>query len=164
MNNEIKEILNRLNKIVPYADVPKELAYMITNITPQECKTILDYITNLQQENERLNRQLKHYWKYRNDTEQQKEVYDILELGKDLKNLHKHKNTGGLLWIDLPMTLFSSLTSYIRARDVMVEDYKSRIEKAIEYINGTTFFGLRSGKTFMSKYLNELLNILNGKE
>lgn len=42
---------------------------------------------------------------------------------------------------------------------------KSRNEKAIEYINSTTFFGLRSGKTFMSKYLNDLLNILqNGSE
>lgn len=40
---------------------------------------------------------------------------------------------------------------------------KSRIEKAIEYIKGTIFFGLRSGKTIMSKYLNELLNILEGR-
>ena len=44
-----------------------------------------------------------------------------------------------------------------------IDELKSRIEKAVEYINGTTFFGLRSGKTFMSKYLNELLNILNGR-
>ena len=44
-----------------------------------------------------------------------------------------------------------------------IDELKSRIEKAVEYINGTRFFGLRSGKTFMSKYLNELLNILNGR-
>ncbi len=41
--------------------------------------------------------------------------------------------------------------------------YKSRCEKAIEYIKSTTFFGLRSGKTFMSKYLNDLLSILQGE-
>lgn len=48
MKDEIKEILDRLEKIGFYASVPKELAYMTTNITPQECKTVLDYITNLQ--------------------------------------------------------------------------------------------------------------------
>ena len=53
MNNEIKVILDKLNKIVPYASVPKELAYMITSITPQDCKILLDYITNLQEKNER---------------------------------------------------------------------------------------------------------------
>lgn len=61
MNDEIKEILNRLEKIGFYTSVPKELAYMTTNITPQECKTILDYITNLQQENERLKEQVSEY-------------------------------------------------------------------------------------------------------
>lgn len=55
MTDEIKEILERLNKIIPYASVSKELAYMTTNITPQECKTLLDYIITLQEENERLN-------------------------------------------------------------------------------------------------------------
>lgn len=59
MTDEIKEILERLNKIVPYASVPKELAYMTTNITPQECKTLLDYITTLQEENEKLESILK---------------------------------------------------------------------------------------------------------
>ena len=59
MKDEIKKILDRLNKIVPYASVPKELAYMTTNITPQECKILLDYITNLQEENERLRKELE---------------------------------------------------------------------------------------------------------
>ena len=48
MNNEIKEIFDKLNKIVPYANVPKELAYMTISITPQDCKLLLDCITNLQ--------------------------------------------------------------------------------------------------------------------
>ena len=61
MKDEIKEILDKLNKIVPYASVPKELAYMTTNITPQECKTLLDYITNLQEENERLKEEKEDY-------------------------------------------------------------------------------------------------------
>lgn len=81
-----------------------------------EIKEILNYITNLQQENQELNDSVT-WWNNRFNAVQ---------------------------------------------RDY--EDYKSRIEKAVEYINGTTFFGLRTGKTFLSKYLNDLLNILNGKE
>ena len=65
-NDEIKKILDRLEKIGFYASVPKELAYMTTNITPQECKTILDYITNLQQENERLKEENKYLDELRN--------------------------------------------------------------------------------------------------
>ena len=68
MNNEIKVILDKLNKIVPYASVPKELAYMITSITPQDCKILLDYITNLQEENERLKELCDKYEEEHNTT------------------------------------------------------------------------------------------------
>lgn len=49
MNNEIKEILDRLKYIVfnEIIDYGEELSL-------NECKLLLDYITNLQQENERL--------------------------------------------------------------------------------------------------------------
>ena len=53
MTNEIKEILDILERRLPFAVAP-EFAYMTAIITPQECKILLDYITNLQEENERL--------------------------------------------------------------------------------------------------------------
>lgn len=80
MKDDIKEILNRLEKIGFYASVSKELVYMTTNITPQECKTTLDYITNLQEENERLNNENKQYKEY------------IKELKNSLKNYHIKNN------------------------------------------------------------------------
>ena len=99
-------------------------------------KQLLDYITNLQQENERLeheNFSLREYLVIH-----KKSIPNELKKDKDFMEI-----------IDMPT----------------YEDYKSRCEKAIEYINNTTFFGLRSGKTFMSNYLNDLLNILqNGSE
>lgn len=99
--------------------------------TEEKAFKFKDYIKDLQQkveqlekENKRLKRIENHYQKYRNSNEIQQEIYDILELGKHHKNLHQHKNTGGLNWIDLPMTKFSSISSYIRARDLELEDYK----------------------------------------
>ena len=62
---------------------------------------------------------------------------------------------------------FYATSAFLMIDDLKKEndELKHRIEKATEYINNTTFFGLRNGKTFMSKYLNELLNILqNGGE
>ena len=79
MNNEIKEILSRLEKIGYYASVPKELAYMTTNITPQECKTILDYITNLQ---ERIDKAIDYIEEKGRLKYKPYELIDILQ-GKD---------------------------------------------------------------------------------
>lgn len=45
---------------------------------------------------------------------EREKVYQILELGKDEKNLHHKKGLGGLLFIDLSMLKFSKLSSYIR--------------------------------------------------
>ena len=52
MNNEIKEILSYLKK--------KENTRRIKCITIEESKQLLDYITNLQQENERLKENAIH--------------------------------------------------------------------------------------------------------
>ena len=114
MNDEIKEILNRLEKIGYYASVPKELAYMTTNITPQECKTILDYITNLQQEIEKLN--------------------------DDKRGM---------------------LVELYKANDKK-DKYKSRIEKAVEYIEKEHEWIKNIGYKLLKT--EDLLNILNGKE
>ena len=62
-------------------------------------------------------------------SEEREEVYQILELGKDLKNLHHKKGFGGLLFIDLSMIKFSKLSSYIRQLDKENEELKKQLEE-----------------------------------
>lgn len=90
MNDEIKEILNKLQY-----GFCSELTY----------EKLLDYITNLQQENERLKKDNK-ILKQNNINEVLRNDFDMCV--KDLKKANK--------------------------KIEKLEDYKSRIEKAIEYI------------------------------
>lgn len=53
MNDEIKEILDSLDKIAKAEYYPEDL------LTYKECQLLLDYITNLQEENERLKKENK---------------------------------------------------------------------------------------------------------
>lgn len=62
-------------------------------------------------------------------SEEREEVYQILELGKHLKNLHHKKGFGGLLFIDLSMIKFSKLSSYIRQLDKENEELKKQLEE-----------------------------------
>lgn len=102
MNDELKEILHYLK--IENGHCSSELSY-------EETRLLLDYITNLQQENQDLSRVCELY-------------------GKSLYN--------------------AELT-----------DYKSRIEKAVEYIKEDMYsepnelYGLIDGE--------HLLNILNGR-
>ena len=63
-------------------------------------------------------------------SEEREEVYQILELGKHLKNLHHKKGFGGLLFIDLSMIKFSKLSSYIRQLDKENEELKQQLHDA----------------------------------
>ena len=63
-------------------------------------------------------------------SEEREEVYQILELGKHLKNLHHKKGFGGLLFIDLSMIKFSKLSSYIRQLDKKNEELKKQLHDA----------------------------------
>ena len=85
----------------------------------EQAKLLLDYITILQQENERLSKNQRYY-----------------------------KN--GVFSLEYDKETMSD----------MIDDYKSRIEKAIEYIN------IGIGKLLKEEYccFGILLNILNGKE
>ena len=60
-------------------------------------------------------------------SEEREEVYQILELGKHLKNLHHKKGFGGLLFIDLSMIKFSNLSSYIRQLDKENQELKKQL-------------------------------------
>ena len=60
--------------------------------------------------------------------EEREKVYQILELGKHIKNLHNKKGFGGLLFIDLSMIKFSKLSSYIRQLDKENQELKKQVE------------------------------------
>ena len=63
-------------------------------------------------------------------SEEREEVYQILELGKHIKNLHHKKGFGGLLFIDLSMIKFSNLSSYIRQLDKENQELKKQLHDA----------------------------------
>lgn len=67
-------------------------------------------------------------------SEEREEVYQILELGKDLKNLHHKKGFSGLLFIDLSMIKFSKLSSYIRQLDKENKELKEDISFCLKSI------------------------------
>lgn len=67
--------------------------------------------------------------------EEREKVYQILELGKHLKNLHHKKGFGGLLFIDLSMIKFSKLSSYIRQLDKENQELKERLEIINNYLD-----------------------------
>ena len=126
MNDEIRGILKEI-ECYQNEDI------CLIMLSQKENKALLDYITNLQQENESLKEQLEY-----------------LRSGEYLNQVKWER--------DLNENLNQTMS-------IELINYKSRCEKAIEYIKDTTFFGLRSGKTFMSKYLNDLLSILqNGSD
>ena len=160
MKDEIKEILDRLEKIGFYANVPKELVYMTTNITPQECKTLLDYITNLQ--------------KYYNDNvnEYEELIVKYSNLQEENENLKEEINN--IIRIEITKKELQEENERLKELNVCVgcnnnPDYKSRIEKAIEYIkNGLNAFEKIEDKELISNRMvdiecfNDLLNILQG--
>lgn len=115
-----------------------------------EIKVLRDYITNLQQENEKIRKMNMHEHKYGSDME---EKYLI----------EKQKNERLIKELDN----ISLDEANIRA-DVLLEqqDYKSRIKKAVEFINDDENLWVALGEDCgrPDDDLEELLNILNGKE
>lgn len=96
---------------------------------------LYNYITNLQKENQ--------------------EFYQLMEIqnkreyrSKFLKDFQKEHGEN----------VFPDYDEIYKKYD----DYKQRNEKAVEYIKNTTLYGFRSGKTLLTNYLDDLLNILKG--
>ena len=133
MNKEIKEILYYLKK--------KENTRRIKCITIEVSRQLLDYITNLEKEIERLKKICDKYEEEYNTT------YMIWE--KDLLDSRKS------------IKLFEDdLTNMTK----QALDYKSRIDKAIEKIKSKYIAqgGLTSYE--VNDLLNELENILTGDD
>ena len=126
MTEEIKEILQEVNKIIDNTSYNEDITYFeVSHISK-----LLDYITNLQQENEKLKEQL-----------QNKGIIKTCE---------------NCEWFG---TCPHSYREY---------DYKSRCEKAIEYINHENFkrtilVGVGT-KKYTRNILDNVLNILNGSD
>lgn len=139
MTEEIKEILYKFDKVLENYELDKKTKSFsvdsICHLFPNEMITIKNYITNLQKENQSLKEKLncKEYF-----SSTMPENTEFVILTKE--NYDKQQ------------------------KDLALENIilKSRNEKAIEYIKNTTLYGLRCGKTLLTNYLNDLLNILKG--
>ena len=127
----------------------KEMTKVLKSLGNKQASELYNYITNLQQENEKniemLNDIIKEQDMKLNDLQQEKDYY------------FKKNNE------------LSTLNTLLRSdRD----NYKSRIEKAVEYIEKYSrqeemWFDNKKGELHQDYFVvcktNELLNILNGR-
>lgn len=143
MNDEIKEILDDLKNIEDY-------------LSFSEANKLLDYITNLKQENERL-KKLEYKFFYCSEDEESFTLEDYLELGNkvyDLEQENERLKEKELL-----------IESDINNAYSWLKDYKSRVEKAVEYIkdSGISFLNLANQRCFCNNQCaDKILNILQG--
>lgn len=155
MTEEIKELLNKLEivakkhtiEVLETGNIETMPASVVDELrlNNYSAKILLNYITNLQKENEGLKYQIKGY-----EQERENVLDNIIRENEKLKEDIE----------DISVSHFSCFKRY--------DDYKSRSKKAIEYIkNNLTISSILDGKT--SYCLNdysfdykELLNILQG--
>lgn len=123
MSNEIKEILDDLKDKCKYIE---DYGYQYKRLSLEDTEILLDYITNLQQENKN---QAKRNSRQRLANAKQQEL--ILKLQKENERLKEEK-----LLIESDIN-----NAYSRERGAIreKEDYKSRCEKADEFIQKTPF-------------------------
>ena len=78
MSDEIKEILDKAKEISDYGADGKQHTRMFNQF---EAKALLDYITNLQEENERLNNIINELEEYCKEEYYRKNTTDIDSIG-----------------------------------------------------------------------------------
>ena len=116
MNNEIKEIIEYFKDDIDFLEV--ELKYpnfkgRYITIRDKECeylRKLLDYITNLQEENERLGELCNKY------EEEHKTTFKIWE--KDLKNFEHEKNRELKSRIDKVIEYIENQNRFIQGCDI----------------------------------------------
>ena len=112
MNDEIKEILDKIQNVVNH----KEASYnALVETKAEDYKLLLDYITNLQQDNE-MYAQLKD--------EYEEEIKELQQENERLKELNENASK---------VCMAEHKYGVDKAEEA--RDYKSRCEKAIEYNN-----------------------------
>ena len=139
MNDEIKEILEQLEW---YRKIGKKDVYYPECVLPnKKAFILLDYITNLQQENEELKKKLdRRYYKNEyerikkendrlkeNNSNMQEEMARVWEENERLKDIVVEKD-------NQIKEMIIQKTDYtaVNILEMKLEDYKSRCEKAIE--------------------------------
>ena len=171
MNNEIKEILDNIKD--KYEDY-----YVQDIVSGNDLKQLLDYIINLQKQIEEYQKALDETTSEKIDLQQKVEQYEnpddltlfymwVDEKAKDKmkalqeENEHLKKQNNGL---------HNLIVQHIDEEDNLI-DYKSRIDKAVEYIMTELIDewniknnGYVSGSDLPADAIIPLLNILNGDE
>lgn len=121
MNKEIKEIkIKTIGQLLDYVE------------TEQKAKELINYITNLQQENERLKVQLTDTeWQWQNTRCKYEKQYKkgiTEEVIEDIETCFFNRENPSMIPIDsLDICHIFGYIDYLK-------DYKSRCEEAIEYI------------------------------
>ena len=143
MNDEIKEILNKLKYVVDNQIIEFETDYNPDNIDDNvcplisnECKLLLDYITNLQHTEDLYNQLLKDYDELQQENERLKELCDKYE--------EEHNN---------------EFQCWKRDRKELL-DKRARIEKAVE-ITQNLLNTENSG--YYKIIFQKQLDVLNGR-
>ena len=152
MNDEIKEILDNIKE-----DINGKFEWeYIDDYYVEQIKPLLNYITNLQQENHDLKSQLECY---ENGVYYSSKVDELQQENERLKELNENASK---------VCMAEHKYGVDKAEEA--RDYKSRCEKAIEYIKEMLKLtivvdGKEEEIIGYNKYLNDLLNILqNGSE
>lgn len=149
INDEIKEkktkrIIEKIAGLATYVTIPRELAIYNVNIDSQEAKLLIDYITNLQHENERL-KKLEYKFIDNCGENESFTLGEYLDIGNKLYDSEREK-----------------------------EDYKSQVEKAIKIYDDTITYLTTINAEYMDsntkKTIQDIVNklekeldILNGR-
>lgn len=164
MQEEIKEILDKFDKVLKNYELDKKFGQIsvdsICHLFPNEMIAIKDYITNLQESDN--DKQLE-IMKLKDKLEQQRKEYQ--ETYKDVRIEIKEKNeTITNLQEELKLSHQDNLelvkeNERLNMVVTIQEDYKSRNEKAIEYINST---GYGTDFSMSAEEVDKVFNILQG--
>ena len=124
MTEEIKEILEEIRIVIDYNEIQN--IYKETQLDYDSSKKLLNYITNLQKENEKL-KKIEYKFFYCSEDEESVTLDDYLKIGNELYDCEEK-----------------------------LKDYKQRNEKAVEYIEERKNLNWYAEGVFVYELLNIL--------